>query len=578
VNKKVTTPSEVWLYRFGPYEVDLNSHELRKFGIRVKLERKPFQLLIALLRRAGEVATYSELQKSLWGEDLFVDFAKGLTVAVTKVRAALSDSVTSPSYIETVSGAGYRFVACVEKVTEPHSRFWDLQEKIDDLTVNGSTTQGVMEGFSSALNDQATTEARRSGPFSLTTFQVMSGGLRSLSVAVVVVAVVVGFLVVKSKRGGYLRRAHSQTIAAQVRRYVYVTDYSESALRSYSVNPANGSLEAGINSTFRSGEHPYLAVLSPDRDFLYVVNRGRADGACGAGCNVSGYAVDAITGALVELEGSPYPAGSGPVAVAIHPSNEFVYVANVISNDLYVYARDAKGDLKKIAYRQVGTHPFFVNVTPSGRLLYVSNQDDGTVSAFKLDKGGGELTPVPGSPFATGLRPRYITVDPEGRFAYVINYGVNPLPTREAACIGTYGNARGRGCTISVFKIDQNTGALSDIPGSPFESDGVNPVAAAIDAEGKYLLVTNMTSDNVSVYEVNRATGAIRRVRNSPFATDNGPTSIALDWSDDFVYVANEYSRTITQFTIAHDGRLNLNTRVTSGSGPIDVVAQRGSD
>ena len=152
----------------------------------------------------------------------------------------------------------------------------------------------------------------------------------------------------------------------------------------------------------------------------------------------------------------------------MHPSNEFVYVANVISNDLYVYARDAKGGLKKIASRQVGTHPFFVSVTPSGHFLYVSNQDDATISAFELNKAGDELTPVPGSPFATGLRPRYITIDPGSRFAYVINFGVDPLPTRDAACTGAYGNARGRGCTISVFRIDQNTGSLSDIPGSPF--------------------------------------------------------------------------------------------------------------
>jgi DNA-binding winged helix-turn-helix (wHTH) protein len=106
----------VVVYRFGPYELDTGRIELRKFGLRVKLERKPLQLLIALGERAGEVVTRSELQRLLWGEDLFVDFDKGLNVAATKLRATLNDSPEKPSYIETVAGKGYRFVAEVEQV------------------------------------------------------------------------------------------------------------------------------------------------------------------------------------------------------------------------------------------------------------------------------------------------------------------------------------------------------------------------------------------------------------------------------------------------------------------------------
>src|SRR5260370_2915617 len=106
----------VVVYRFGPYELDTARSELHKFGLRVKLERKALQLLIALVERAGEVVTRSELQRSLWGEALFVDFDKGLNVAATKLRATLNDSHEKPSYIETVAGKGYRFVAEVEQV------------------------------------------------------------------------------------------------------------------------------------------------------------------------------------------------------------------------------------------------------------------------------------------------------------------------------------------------------------------------------------------------------------------------------------------------------------------------------
>jgi DNA-binding winged helix-turn-helix (wHTH) protein len=111
-----SSPSVVLFYRFGPYEADAARSELRKFGIRVRLERKPWQLLITLLDHAGEVVTRSGLQHSLWGEGVFVDFDTGLNVAVKKLRGALCDSIEGPTYIETIAGEGYRFIAEVERV------------------------------------------------------------------------------------------------------------------------------------------------------------------------------------------------------------------------------------------------------------------------------------------------------------------------------------------------------------------------------------------------------------------------------------------------------------------------------
>src|SRR5437667_16818 len=109
------------VYRFGPYELDTGGGELRKFGSCVKLGRKPLQLLIALVERAGEVVTRGDLRRLLWGEDLFVDFDRGLNVAVNKLRATLNDSPDKATYIETVAGEGYRFVAEVEEMFAPAS-------------------------------------------------------------------------------------------------------------------------------------------------------------------------------------------------------------------------------------------------------------------------------------------------------------------------------------------------------------------------------------------------------------------------------------------------------------------------
>ena len=99
--------------RFGPYEADLATGELRKGGARVPLQDKPFQILARLLRRPGELVTREELRAELWPADTFVDFEHGLNTAVKKLRQALDDSADTPRFVETLPKRGYRFVAPV---------------------------------------------------------------------------------------------------------------------------------------------------------------------------------------------------------------------------------------------------------------------------------------------------------------------------------------------------------------------------------------------------------------------------------------------------------------------------------
>jgi DNA-binding winged helix-turn-helix (wHTH) protein/tetratricopeptide (TPR) repeat protein len=101
--------------RFGAFEVDLRSGELRKHGIRLKLQHQPFQVLALLIEHPGEVVTREELRQKLWPADTFVDFDTGLNSAIKKLRDALSDSAEESRYIETLPRRGYRFVAHVEK-------------------------------------------------------------------------------------------------------------------------------------------------------------------------------------------------------------------------------------------------------------------------------------------------------------------------------------------------------------------------------------------------------------------------------------------------------------------------------
>jgi TolB-like protein len=97
--------------RFGLYEVDLRREELRRNGIRIKLQQQPFEILRLLLTRHGQFVTREEIRSSLWPNDHFVDFEQSISTAVMKLRHALREDAASPVYIETVPRRGYRFIA-----------------------------------------------------------------------------------------------------------------------------------------------------------------------------------------------------------------------------------------------------------------------------------------------------------------------------------------------------------------------------------------------------------------------------------------------------------------------------------
>src|SRR5262245_28463252 len=105
-------------YKFDPFEADVNAAELRRGGTRLKLQLQPFQVLVALLERPGEVVTREELRQRLWPQDTFVDFDHGLNTAMAKLRDVLGDSAGNPRYVETIAKRGYRFLGTIEVIQE----------------------------------------------------------------------------------------------------------------------------------------------------------------------------------------------------------------------------------------------------------------------------------------------------------------------------------------------------------------------------------------------------------------------------------------------------------------------------
>ena len=109
-------PAQNGVFRFGSFEADLGASELRRNGIRLKLQSQPFRVLALLLQRPGQILTREELQQELWPSGTFVDYEQGLATAVNKARDALGDSSANPRFIETVPRCGYRFIAPVTTV------------------------------------------------------------------------------------------------------------------------------------------------------------------------------------------------------------------------------------------------------------------------------------------------------------------------------------------------------------------------------------------------------------------------------------------------------------------------------
>ena len=103
-------------YRFGVFEADASTGELRRQGVRVKLNAQPFQVLCLLLERPGDLLTRDEICKLLWPDGTFVDYEHGVNSAVNRIREALGDTAGSPRFVETLARRGYRFVAPVERI------------------------------------------------------------------------------------------------------------------------------------------------------------------------------------------------------------------------------------------------------------------------------------------------------------------------------------------------------------------------------------------------------------------------------------------------------------------------------
>ncbi len=310
--------------------------------------------------------------------------------------------------------------------------------------------------------------------------------------------------------------------------YVYATIPEPSQIAIYREDPASGVLTALPGSPFAGGPGVIAIAVHPSKQFLYTANSSQSD--------LSLFSI-ASDGTLNEVTPRT-PVVGIPIFLAMDPAGSYLYVGcdgpssvqvfaiSTSSNSLGQLTPLENGNGQPYPPTQIGTAPLGMAITPSGGFLYItgtssSSAQPGIVQAFSLS--AGVLTPVTGSPFTTGRAPSGIAISPNGYFLYVANTNDN---------------------TISEFSIEASgqslpAGSLTELEGSPVGETYQGPLALLVDNTGNYLYVANKTSGNVAGYSISSG-GTILVLPNSPFGAGGNPGFLAIDPSGDFLFVGTQ--------------------------------------
>lgn len=353
-----------------------------------------------------------------------------------------------------------------------------------------------------------------------------SGSTRVFTVFVVILA------------GLTLSCGNSPYVAHGPSHNAYVTLTDKGSVLLLHIDGGTGAITLGGATPQVQDTSPTGLALTPSKKFLYAVNSG-----LNSGISIFNVASD---GSLT-LSGAPHAAGNGPDLAAIDPSGKYLLVTNNVGSnnsggDISVYSIDAGSG----ALTEVPGSPFAANADPtsivfthSGNFVYVTSPLNGTVTGFRFDPTAQQiLTQLPTSPVFSGQGATALAVDGSDSFLYVANFSAfNPV-------LGTSGN-------ISGFTIDPNTGALTLIPGSPFTSNvGNNPAAITVDPSGRFVYATTAGSSfAIWCFAITAPGGQLTAVTNSPFSLTAGGQFSLIDPSGNFLYIGNQQGNGLAGYT-----------------------------
>ena len=302
---------------------------------------------------------------------------------------------------------------------------------------------------------------------------------------------------------------------------------------------ADGTLSALPTSPYATSPRPVAMALHPSKNFLYVVNS--------TSNTVSGYTLDHTSGVLAPVGQAlpPSPTGPLPISAGVNSGGQFLFVLNTgtaAGGSISVYSIDTtRGILAEISGSPfpIAANPLAMAVSPSAGFLYVSSASPSAISVFAI-AGNGALSAAAGSVTgATGSNFPGLTIDPKGQFLYAADSGNNQVDSFSIAA----------------------SGALTPVAGSPFPA-GTQPAAVAVDSTGTLVFVSNAGSDDVSAYT--SSAGVLTQAATSPFTTKGTgtvaaaqPGFLTVDTSNTFLYVCNVATKGLAVFSInGSDGSL----------------------
>jgi 6-phosphogluconolactonase (cycloisomerase 2 family) len=316
-----------------------------------------------------------------------------------------------------------------------------------------------------------------------------------------------------------IQNVNDTSVTVSCAEYSYITNAVDNTVSAYTIDATTGAL-AAVGKPIATGASPHAIVGTSGKRFVFVADEGSND--------VSAFTVNPTNGALTAVPGSPFAAGANPEAMYVFESlngPEYLIVANAGSDNFLIYDIDATGAL---AHRSVPATPYATGEGPTsiatinGFMFVANHGGSNNISVFD-----DTLNQVPGSPFPADGNPLSLAVGASGKFLY----SANPDATNRS---------------ISGFSIDQYTGALSPLGGSPFQLPVSHYIAT--DQTGAYLYVTS--GPNVLGYGIDATTGALTALPGFPVATGANAYSITVDPTNQFLYVANDGAANISGFRL----------------------------
>lgn len=282
---------------------------------------------------------------------------------------------------------------------------------------------------------------------------------------------------------------------------------------------------AKTNANFAASDSS--VVVHPSNQFVYAANQDIN--------NISLFKIDQATGALTEvlprtfLTDSSGDVGLSPAVMTIDSGGKFLFVANQVSNDIWVFSIGASGTLTFVSNAQLAGSPLGLTLSASGNFLYVPVPDFSAIYVFSVSSG--TLTQV-GNPFIVSGGVGNLGTDAKGSFLFVPNPSTN---------------------TVTVLRI-QSDGTLA--LGAGAFATGTTPVAAAANATGAFVYVANAGSTNMSQFQLDISTGVLTAFVTSTIGTGTQPSQIIVDPRAKFIFVVNQQANTVGEFTLNSNGTL----------------------